>query len=237
MIDINCDLGEGSGNDDQIMPFISSCSIACGGHIGDRDSILEALTLAKGNGVKVGAHPSYPDTEHFGRAMQDMPLPDLLESINSQIGLFLSCCKKLHMTCHHLKLHGALYNEASTDAPLAQHVVNLFKKLLPEAKVYAPWQSELEAVANRAGMSVWREAFADRNYHEDYTLVSRADFNANVAVEHLDEHLHRLLEEGCVKTVSGVEIPMVVDTLCIHGDGVYALEIARKISRMISISK
>ena len=127
-IDINCDLGEGIGNDAEIMPYINSCNIACGGHFGDLQTIKETILLAQKYAVKVGAHPSFPDKENFGRKLMTLSDNDLMDSISQQIKLFHQACNETGARMHHVKLHGALYNLAAKDSHIAELVIQAFKQ-------------------------------------------------------------------------------------------------------------
>ena len=134
-IDINCDLGEGAGNDAQLMPLISSCNIACGGHYGDTDSIREAVRLALKYNVRIGAHPSYPDTENFGRKVMNCSPEELKQSIQEQLRLIQTVCEEEGAIISHVKLHGALYNKTSEDEELAKTVLEAIEPL-PISTIY-----------------------------------------------------------------------------------------------------
>src|SRR5690606_35254104 len=127
-IDFNCDLGEGFGNDAAIMPFISSCNIACGGHAGDLESMKKTLLLAKNHGVQVGAHPSYPDRENFGRKIIPVPNSDLLQSLLQQIRTLENIAAGLQIRLQHIKFHGALYHQAAHVPETARLLVDMMKK-------------------------------------------------------------------------------------------------------------
>ncbi|WP_109830374.1 5-oxoprolinase subunit PxpA [Reichenbachiella versicolor] len=233
MIDINCDLGEGTGNDPVIMPYITSVNIACGGHFGNKKTVEECLRLAIKNNVKCGAHPSYPDLKNFGRESISIEISPLLDSIKKQIHLFTSCCEDLKLSCNHIKFHGALYNDLNTNKELASVMVELLQDLNLHVPVFAPWESVFSEACQNNGIDVLYEVFADRNYNEDLSLVSRKELNAIVSLEEIKSHVLRMIDEGVVRSVSGVEVPIAVDTICIHGDGNHAIEVAKLVQEVV----
>ena len=232
-IDINCDLGEGMGNDTQIMPYISSCNIACGGHYGDKASIIETIQLAQKHQVKVGAHPSFPDKLNFGRKIIEVSDNDLYESLCQQILLFSECCGKLGATMHHVKLHGALYNLAAKDTQTAQVVLKALNCCCKGIVLYAPYQSVLADLA-QADFKIMHEAFADRRYHSTLQLVSR-DRNDAVITDAKSawEHMASMIENNKVKTVEREFVDIKADTFCVHGDQPHALELVQYINRKL----
>jgi len=232
-IDINADLGEGVGNDAQIMPFISSCSIACGGHFGNKETIRSTLNLAKKNHVKVGAHPSFPDTDNFGRKLLTLTKRELQETISAQLNLFLEVCHSEDIEMHHVKLHGALYNYAAKDAPTADAVVEAILSTQLRPIVYVPPNSILAEKAKNL-LPLWYEAFIDRRYLENGALVSRGQegaviMDANTAWKQLEG---MVLSEK-VMTITENEITMKADTFCIHSDTPQALKILEFIHQIM----
>ncbi|MBR9847410.1 MAG: lactam utilization protein LamB, partial [Algicola sp.] len=177
-IDINCDLGEGLENEALLMPYLSSCNIACGGHAGDIETMTRVSELAKTHKVKIGAHPSFPDREGFGRQIIELSTSDLYESLEEQINALIEVLKPMHLKLHHVKPHGALYNLAATDKKTAQIVVSVIKSIDKNLILYAPYQSMVSKIAITDGLKVMYESFADRNYNEDLTLVSRQNSDA-----------------------------------------------------------
>ena len=227
-IDINCDVGEGVENEHLIMPYISSCNIACGGHFGDVNSIDKTITLAIKNKVKIGAHPSFPDKENFGRKLMQISDEALKISIENQLDLFLQRLTFVDEKLHHIKPHGALYNAITVDEKLAKLFVKITQKYLENAFLFVPYNSVIEKVALINGLKVKYEAFADRNYNDDLTLVSRAQENALLSEEkEVFNHVLSMIKSGKVKTISGVERLIKVDTFCIHGDAKNAFRIAK----------
>jgi UPF0271 protein len=217
--DMNCDLGEGMGNEAEIMPYISSCSIACGGHVGDDGSMREAVALATLHGVKIGAHPSYPDKENFGRVKISISDKDLLDHLVSQTTELQKIVRSLGGELHHIKPHGALYNFACVDAVTAAVVVKLIEKIDKNLILYAPYHSVLANLAMENNIQVMHEAFADRNYSDDGSLLSR-ELNRAVITDPAIavKNVLSMLKDGVVNTISGKKIPIQADTICIHSD-------------------
>ena len=235
-IDINCDMGEGIGNEKDIMPLISSCNIACGGHIGDRQSMCEVVSLAKTNGVKIGAHPSYPDKENFGRVSIDISADDLTESIYHQMNGFVAILEKEKINLHHIKPHGALYYDLAKDTLLAQAFLKGVERYREQAFIYVPFNSILAREALAAGFKIKYEAFGDRNYQADGSLVPRGDTHA--VIENSQEvlgHIVRMVLKKQVKLPDGKQFKILADTYCIHGDNPFALQILAYLSESLSM--
>jgi UPF0271 protein len=219
IIDINVDVGEGLNNEAQLMPFVSSCNIACGGHAGDFETMRTVVRLAKKHNVKVGAHPSFPDKANFGRTAIEMSDVDLDTSIKHQIRDLRVVLKEENMVLHHIKPHGALYNMAAVDVDIATVVIEVMKSISLPVKLYVPYGSVIEKLAKQEHIPVLAEAFADRNYNEDLTLVPRSEKKALILdPEDMFEHVYRMILHQKVKTLSGVEVVLKADTFCVHGD-------------------
>ncbi|SDQ72267.1 5-oxoprolinase subunit PxpA [Flagellimonas zhangzhouensis] len=230
-IDINCDVGEGVGNEAELFPFISSCNIACGGHAGSRETMMEVAQLAAIHGVKVGAHPSYPDKANFGREAMDISKEELIQSVQSQLSTFDEVLEELKIPLHHIKAHGALYNQISKDELLARVFLKAIESYRDNALLYVPFNSVVEKLALEMGFKIAYEAFADRNYNVDLSLVSRKQENA--LIQDPKEVLHHILpiiKEGSVKAVNGEFVEISAQTLCVHGDTAAALKILTYIS-------
>jgi UPF0271 protein len=229
-IDINADLGEEVGNDAAIMPFISSCSIACGGHAGNTESIRNAVSLALAQGIKIGAHPSYPDPANFGRVKMEIAPHKLYESIREQLMLLIDHLAPLGVPLHHVKPHGALYNEACINEDLAIQVVGLIKEVVPFAKLYAPFASKLAQAAQESGVKVWFEGFVDRRYSTGLSLLER---HQPGAVLHEWQDIRTQVEEmvlrNRVQSAPGDWEFIQVDTLCVHGDHPDAMQTAMQL--------
>lgn len=219
-IDINCDLGEGVGNESVLMPLLSSCNIACGGHAGDIETMTSVARLAKINAVKIGAHPSFPDKENFGRVVVKMSPSDLFDAVKSQIESLKLIVEAQQLKLHHVKPHGALYNLASVDAETANIIVNVIKSIDAELILYASFGSVISRVAQDEGVKVMYEAFADRNYNEDLTLIPRSNTHALIRdKDAMLEHVYNMIFFEKVFTRSGAGVALKVDTICVHGDG------------------
>lgn len=231
-IDINCDVGEGIENEVLLMPYLSSCSIACTGHAGTIETIDDTIRLAKENNVKIGAHPSFPDRENFGRKFLKMSSNKLQESIEFQINLLVERASLQNVKLNHIKAHGALYNASVVDKFIANTIIQAIKNTVVSVLLYVPFNSILEKLALQNGIPVKREAFIDRNYNEDLTLVSRNKNNALISKpEKAFKHLYRMLSEERVNTVLNRNISIKAETFCIHGDNEKALYILKYITR------
>lgn len=217
-VNINADLGESAGQDDQLMPLLTSCNIACGGHIGDEQSIVDTIRLAQKFNVKIGAHPSYPDRKNFGRKRPDVSGIDLVNSLTSQLDLFFSIAEKENVEVHHVKAHGALYNDVASDLTTAKLFLQAINRLGIKTKIYTPFNSILHQSAT-VELPIEFEAFIDRAYNEDVSLVSRDHEKAlHKTKEQAWNQLYEMyfLEE--VTTLSGKKASIKADTFCIHGD-------------------
>ena len=230
-IDINCDVGEGVGNESDLMPLISSCNIACGGHAGDEQTMMETILLAKRNDVKIGAHPSYPDRVNFGRKRMEMSSENLISNIKGQLSNFMRVLKHQKGQLHHIKPHGALYNAIAKDENLA----NVFLDALESFKttpIYVPYHSKIQHAAIKRGFPTYFEAFADRNYHNTLELVSRSEKNSLIIEpEMVMEHLLPMINNEKVRTIEGGFMKIKAHTYCIHGDTSSALEILMYLHR------
>lgn len=219
-IDINCDLGEGIGNEALIMPLISSCNIACGGHAGDLATMEYIVALAEKHDVKIGAHPSFPDQVNFGRKVMDMSSDELRLSLVEQINTLKQVLKNRGLKLHHVKPHGALYNLAAIDKDTAKVVVDVVKAYNDSLVLYAPYGSIVSEIAFKSGVRLMFEAFADRNYNQDLTLVSREQNNALIhEPDVMLKHVCQMVLNKKVTTLDGVEVALKADTFCVHGDG------------------
>lgn len=225
-IDLNCDVGEGVGNEAALFPHISSCSIACGGHAGNADSMKNISEQALAAGVRIGAHPSYPDRAHFGRVSISMAPGSLQASVARQISALQAVLEPLGASLHHVKAHGALYNDLAPGGPLAEAYLDLLEQFGGSMRVYAPCGSRFAQMAAARDFEVWEEAFADRAYHSDGRLVSRKKDGAlltdPVAIA---AQVKEMVLRGQVHTVEGTEYPLKAKTWCLHGDTPDAEEI------------
>lgn len=227
-------MGEGMGNEELLMPFISSCSIACGGHIGSEETILKTLELAKTYDVKVGAHPSYPDPDNFGRTSMCLSKEDLKDSLERQISLFKLCCKKTETNINHIKPHGALYNDLFVNAELIHIFLEVVKEQLPQAQIYFAPGSLLEKEALIFGIKTKREGFMDRAYNLDGTLRSRSQDGAILTdFEQVGFQVLELITKGSIFIPYDKPIPLSVQTLCLHGDHPQAFKLIKYIDKLL----
>ena len=218
-MDFNCDLGEGIGNEAQIMPYIDSANIACGGHAGNISFMKEAVALAKKYGVSIGAHPSYPDKKNFGRVSIKMKSEEFQQSIREQLEQLLIILKQNSLPLHHIKPHGALYHDLINNKALVDSFLECVSELRTFIIIYAPYPSMLGKQAKEKGFTIWYEAFADRRYNDHFGLVSRKTKGAVLNdVDSVLLQVSRLIRSNKVKTISGKWLTLSVDTICIHSD-------------------
>lgn len=229
-LDLNADLGEGCAFDAELMSVVTSCNIACGGHAGDTASMRTALSLAKENHVAAGAHPSFPDRENFGRTKSTLSGTALEDSLREQVAALKSEADALGVSLTHLKPHGALYNMAALDAGLAESVVAVLRDLLPDAALFGPPSSKLQAAANGHNISFVAEGFADRAYEADGRLRDRTLDGAVIHdAEIQSNQALTMATRKEVVTYPGETIALPVETICVHGDTPGAFAAAQSI--------
>ncbi len=217
-IDINCDMGEGLNNEDLFMPYITSCNIACGGHAGNKETMKRVVNLALQHNVYIGAHPSYPDKNSFGRKSIDISKEDLINSIKEQISSLNHIVIEEGGRLHHIKPHGALYNEVAEDIDLANTFFEAINDYKDSCELYLLSNSFAASLGKQKGFIVKEEAYADRNYNNDLSLVSRINENAVlIDTEEVLEHISRMLNNQ-VKTIDGHIVSIKSDTFCVHSD-------------------
>lgn len=237
-MDLNCDLGEsyGSfriGNDEEIIPLVDSVNIACGFHSGDPNIMNQTVQLAKQYNVKIGAHPGYPDLHGFGRRRLDMKPEEVYAIVLYQIGALHAFTSAHETKLHHVKPHGALYNIAATDKKIASAIANAIADFDPSLILFGLANSELVKAGESAGLTVWKEAFADRTYQNNGTLTPRSEKDA--VLDHEDDVVEQvqLLTKHQAKTISGSIIQLEADTICVHGDNSNAIDLVKKIRRAL----
>lgn len=234
-VDLNADLGEsfGSytlGNDIEIIRLITSANVACGMHAGDPRVMDATVRVCHDLGVAVGAHPGFPDRVGFGRRMIDASPLEVETDILYQIGALAAFVVGNGLELQHVKVHGALYNLAVTKPEVAAAIARAVFRFDRSLVFVAPARSALEGAGVEAGLAVAREAFADRGYNADATLVSRRISGAVITdPEVAAERALRIVKEHLVSTVDGGSIPIQADTICVHGDNPNATEILHKI--------
>lgn len=237
-IDLNADLGEGMPFDRELMALISSCSIACGGHAGDETSMRKAVREARAAGVKIGAHPSYPDRENFGRQVIDLSKDELSSTLKRQIDGLRMIAAEEGAEIAHVKPHGALYNASAAEPDLASLVVETIRSALPGAALYGPPRSELAACAEAVGMRFIAEGFVDRAYRTDGSLVPRSDPDAIIREDsdRVDQAL-RFARGSPIDTKNGPALHLRVETLCLHGDTEGALATAKAVRNALAAER
>ncbi len=232
-VDLNCDMGEGMPNDALLMPLISSANIACGYHAGDERTMQQTIELAMQHRVNIGAHPSYPDRENFGRTSMHFPPAEVRDMVKIQIELLSKLVLKNKGRLHHVKPHGALYNMASKDNILAAAICEAILETDASLVVYAQSGSALIAMAKSMHLKTCSEVFADRSYEPDGSLTPRTAAHALLQDE--EKVVAQVLQMVMQQTVmaGGQAIPVKAETICIHGDGVHALDFAKRISEAL----
>jgi UPF0271 protein len=236
VIDLNSDLGEGAGHDNEILDLVSSANIACGFHAGDPPSIFTSIQAALERGVALGAHPSFPDRENFGRTEMTMAPAEVYALVAYQIGAFQSLARAAGGRMNHVKAHGALYNMAARDRALADVIANAVFALDPKLILFAPAASQLDYAATELGLQTASEVFADRNYLADGSLVprSRPDAFVHDPVEAADRII-RILSEGLVRAVDGTDVAVSGNTVCVHGDNPQAVAFVRRVRERLEL--
>jgi UPF0271 protein len=232
-IDINCDMGESygawkMGADAEVMPYITSANVACGFHGGDPATIRTTVKLAADHGVAVGAHPSLPDLQGFGRRAMKISAQDMYDLVLYQAGAVEAFARAAGVRLHHVKCHGALYNMAANDEALSEAMARAVKDLGGDVMLYALSNSKMMAIGKQHGLRVAGEVFADRGYADDGTLAPRGSPGA--MIEDAAVAARRALDmvkHGSVKSLSGKTVAVSADTLCLHGDQPGAVTFAK----------
>ena len=237
-IDLNCDIGEGMPNDRALMKYVSSVNIACGYHAGNKGIMQQTVEWALENNCAIGAHPSYPDTENFGRidtldkTVSRAELPGL---IADQIELLEEICREAGTSLHHIKPHGALYNRAAVDEEVSAIICRVIRNFNPDLILYGLSGSVTKKIAEEQDVKFVNEVFADRTYLDDGRLTPRTEPGS--LIEDQDSSLRQVLQmilEHTVISIKGKRIPLEAETICIHGDGAHALEFAAFIHQALN---
>ena len=229
-VDLNVDLAEGCGNDEKLLQLVSSANVACGLHAGDYNEMRKAIQWAKANNVRVGAHPSFPDRENFGRTNMQLTDDELRACLLYQLGAVKALCEAENVILAYVKPHGALYNQAAKDPALARLIAQTIKAFDPTLALMGLSGSLMLNIAQEEGLDIISEVFADRHYLADGSLVPRTRDDA--LVENDEEAISQVLQmvlEGTVPTVDGGSVAIQADSICLHGDGAHAIEFAEKI--------
>ena len=240
-VDINCDLGESYGafkvgNDEKIMPHITSANIACGFHAGDPITIAQTIALAKKHGVAVGAHPGYPDLMGFGRREMQLTPEEAKSYIIYQVGALQGFAKIYGVCLQHVKPHGAMYNRTLKDKELSEAIAEAVKELDHNLIVFAPPKSVMAKIAAEIGLRVAYEFFADRAYNPDGSLVSRKHPGSIIKEpKKVVERAVQAVKEGTVEAFNGEVLELgKVHTICVHGDTPTAVELAEALRKELA---
>ncbi len=232
-IDLNCDMGESygawkMGADAQVMPFVTSANIACGFHAGDPATIRRTVRLAVDQGVAVGAHPSLPDLQGFGRRNMRITPEELYDLVVYQAGAVEAFARAAGVRLHHVKCHGALYNMAANDEALSEACARAVRDIGRDVLLYALEGSRMMACASKQGVRAVGEGFVDRGYEDDGTLAARD--RPGALIEDPSKAVAQalaMIEEGRVTSLGGKQVPVRPGTLCLHGDQPGAAQFAR----------
>lgn len=233
MIDLSADMGEGSPGEEEIWPLISSANVACGGHVGDAESMTHAARRARELNVRLGAHPSYPDRPNFGRKSMSMSPAALRASLSEQIAALREVADGEGVVLRHVKPHGALYNDAHHDRTLAGVIVDALRQVDRALAIVVPDASQMASAARAAGTPVVREAFADRRYNADGSLVSRKEAGSLLTVDEAADQAEMLVRERAVVARDCSRVRVAFDTICIHADMENAVERLRAIRKRL----
>lgn len=228
-IDLNADIGEGCGDDEGILACVSSASIACGGHAGDEASMRAALRHCRREGVSAGAHPAYPDREHFGRRPLAMSPAEAAACLHDQLQGLRRLALEEGVILRHVKPHGALYNQAADDVALAEALAQAVRAVDPRLAVMGLAGGALLDAARRAGLRPIAEGFADRGYDAQARLLARDQPGALLDAAQAERQLLDLVQRGGVRAAGGLWLPLRVDSVCLHGDSPGALALARQL--------
>jgi len=238
-IDLNCDMGEAFGNyampnDEILLDHITSANIACGFHAGDPEVMQHTVAMAIKKGVAIGAHPGLPDLQGFGRREMKITANEAYQMTMYQIGALYGFVKAAGGKLHHVKAHGALYNMAAKDAALAKAVVQAVHDFDSTLILYGLAGSEMIEAAKKIGIFTASEVFADRTYQDDGSLTPRSQSNALITDEAQSiAQVLQMVKHQQVQSVSGKNIPLKAETLCLHGDGSHAVEFAKMINEKL----
>ena len=230
-IDLNCDMGEGIGNDASIMPYISSANIACGFHAGNVDTMRQTIELALEYNVAIGAHPGFDDKENFGRIEQHLSDEACYDLVRIQLHILQGYIDEAGATMHHIKPHGALYNMSAKNYAVASIIARAVKDHSTSLILYGLSNSQPIVAAAEINLKTASEAFADRTYMDDGTLTPRSDSNALITDDKQSiKQVLQMVQQQTVTSVNNKTVTVKVNTICIHGDGIHAVEFVKKIS-------
>jgi 5-oxoprolinase (ATP-hydrolysing) subunit A len=244
-IDLNCDMGESTHlwhyqieKDLMLLSYVSSINLACGYHAGDAHTMHQLAIAALEAGVAIGAHPGFPDRENFGRTNLSLPPAAIYDLVIYQIGALDAFLKVLHTRLHHVKPHGALYNMAAKDDMIAEAICKAVYEYDSDLLLYGLSGSKLIEAAKATGLATCSEVFADRTYQDDGHLTPRTHPHALLHdTQQSLQQVMQMVQQRTVTSVNGKEVPLVAETVCIHGDGAHAVEFARTIRETLERSR
>ena len=234
-ININCDLGESSKlhstkNDPLLLEIVNSANIACGYHAGDKPTMEKTIEISKKNNVSIGAHPSFYDPENFGRKRLNLPSNEIKKLVIDQINILSSIANDKGLKVTHVKPHGALNNMACENYDVAKIISESIIEINKDLIFLVPTGSQMEKAGKSLDMKIAAEIFADRNYEDDGNLVSRSKKNAIITdPEIAKKHVIKMVENQALNCYSGKQIPCEIDSVCVHGDGIAAVNTAKQI--------
>ncbi|KAB8313030.1 5-oxoprolinase subunit PxpA [Erwinia endophytica] len=237
-VDLNADLGEGCGNDRALLQLVSSANIACGFHAGDAQTMRQSVLWALEFGVAIGAHPSFPDRENFGRTRMTLPAETVFAQMVYQIGALQAIAHSAGGRLAHVKPHGMLYNQSAQEPELADVIARAVKAVDPTLILVGLANSESIRAAQALGLATRQEFFADRGYQDDGSLVPRSQPGALVESDlQAIEQTLSMLQQGHIRSISGKWVKVKAETVCLHGDGAHALAFARQLRTALAQQK
>ncbi|MFC0309699.1 5-oxoprolinase subunit PxpA [Gallibacterium trehalosifermentans] len=234
-VDLNIDIAEGCSNDQQLLQLATSANISCGLHAGDFNEMRKAIQWGKRYQTRIGAHPSFPDRENFGRSIMQLSDEELKACLLYQLGAIKALCDAENITLAYVKPHGALYNQAAKDLHLATLLAQTIKQFDPTLKLMGLSGSLMLTVATQHGLGTISEVFADRHYLSDGSLVPRS--HPQALIENESQAIQQVLQmvlHGSVTSLEGKTIAIQADSICLHGDGIHAISFAEKIREALT---
>ncbi len=233
-IDLNCDMGESYGNDAELLKLISSANIACGYHAGDAETMRRTVETAKENDIAIGAHPSYPDRANFGRRSMTFSPEEIVHLVTEQLTAIDMICRDLGTKLHHVKPHGELYNGSAKDSGIAAAIAKAVINFDADLVLYGLSGSLSIAEARFVGLRTASEVFADRTYESDGNLTPRTISGSVIErAEDAVRQVMSMVQKGVVISTSNDEVPILAETLCIHGDRPNAVTFAEAIRQRL----
>ncbi|CAI0859412.1 5-oxoprolinase subunit PxpA [Serratia proteamaculans] len=236
IVDLNADLGEGCANDQALLQLVSSANIACGFHAGDAQTMRQSVLWALEYGVAIGAHPSFPDRENFGRTRMQLPAETVYAQVVYQLGALAAIARAEGGVMVHVKPHGMLYNQAAVEPELAEAIARAVKAVDPTLRLVGLAGSELIRAGEKQGLVTRQEVFADRGYQANGTLVPRGQPGALITSDELAlAQTLEMVRHHRVRTLDGTWAAVQAETVCLHGDGEHALEYARTLRERFAL--